>query len=272
MSELFTVFGSDGFVGKRLVARLSDLGHHVQTVGRNEDFQSKYPTLGHVIYCAGVTGSRFKTEQFRVVNAHISLMAQVLESGTYTTFLYMSSARMYEESLDGTSVGARFSVDPWQVSDFYNLSKLMGESLILQSGISSARIVRVAYAVDYADDSTDNVTHFIRSALKGRVRFTAHRESVKDYVVMKDIVDVLPTLALNGSSRMYNLASGMNTSTNELAEMLIEETGCDVEFVNEEELRSPRPIDISLLESEFSYRPQSVVDYARRVIKSENLA
>ena len=269
MSELFTVFGSDGFVGKRLVTRLTDLGHQVQTVGRSENFQTKYSTLGHVMYCAGVTGSRFKTEQFRVVNAHVSLLAEVLECGKFTTFLYMSSARMYEESLDGTSVGASFRVDPWQVSDFYNLSKLMGESLILQSGISSARIVRVAYAVDYAEDSTDNVTHFIRSARKGHVRFTAHRESVKDYVVMKDIVEMLPLLALDGSSKMYNLASGMNTSTNELAQMLIEETGCGVEFANEEELRAPYPIDISLLESEFSYRPQSVVEYARQVIRSE---
>jgi nucleoside-diphosphate-sugar epimerase len=269
MSELFTVFGSDGFVGRRLVARLTDFGHHVQTVGRSEDFQTKYSTLGHVMYCAGVTGSRFKTEQFRVVKAHVSLMAQVLESGIFTTFLYMSSARTYEETLNGTTVGASFRVDPRQISDFYNLSKLMGESLVLNSGISGARVVRVAYAVDYAEDSTDNVTNFIRSARQGHVRFTAHRDSVKDYVVMKDIVEMLPSVALHGSSKIYNLAGGMNTSTNELAQMLIEETGCDVQFADEEELRSPHPIDISLLESEFSYSPQSVVDYARQVIRSE---
>lgn len=270
MTELFTVFGADGFVGKRLVRQLTDQGHQVQTVGRDEEHDKKYTNLGHVMYCAGVTGSRFKTEQFRVVDAHVSLMAKVLETSKFSTFLYMSSARVYEESVNGTSVDASFRVRPSNISDFYNLSKLMGESLILQSGLATARIVRVSYAVDYADDSTDNITLFLKSAFHGHVRFTAHRESVKDYIVMGDVLKMLPKLALSGKSKIYNLASGMNTSTSEIAKVLVDETGCGTEFTNEEELRSPDPIDISLLEAEFAYQPQSVVEYARNVIRIEN--
>lgn len=269
MTELFTVFGADGFVGKRLVQKLSNDGHEVQSVGREDDYREKWRDLGHVVYCVGVTGSRYKTEQFRVVDAHISAMANVLEHGSYTSFLYMSSARTYEESLSGTNENAAFRVDPSNISDFYNLSKLMGESLILNSGIPSARIVRVSYAVDIAGDSTDNVTEFIRAAGRGSVRFVAHRDSVKDYVVMEDVLSAMPKIAMHGRSAVYNLASGVNTSTSDIAALLASETGCVIEFADEEPIRSPQPIDISLLVSEMSFRPQLLLDYARQVIRSE---
>ena len=124
MTELFTVFGADGFVGRRLVQRLRNDGHQVQVVGRGDRLETFFPDLGNVMYCVGVTGSRFKTEQFRVIDAHISSMARVLEHGKYSSFLYMSSARIYEESLDGTAESTRFRVNPSNISDFYNLSKI----------------------------------------------------------------------------------------------------------------------------------------------------
>lgn len=268
MTSLFTVFGSDGFVGKRLVQKLMSDGHVVQTVGRGDDFKAKWRDLGHVLYCVGITGSRYKTEQFRVVDAHISAMADVLEHGSYTSFLYMSSARTYEETLAGTDERAQFKVDPSNISDFYNLSKLMGESLILNAGIHSARIVRVSYAVDITEDSTDNITQFIRDARHGSVRFVAHRDSVKDYIVMNDVLTIVPKIATDGKSILYNLASGVNTSTSDIAALLASETGCVVDFADEEPVRSPRPIDISLLVSEMSFSPQLLLDYARQVIRS----
>lgn len=267
MTELFTVFGADGFVGRRLVKQLTTNGHHVQSVGRESVTSSIMNDLGHVMYCAGVTGSRFKTEQFNVVDAHVSAMSKILERGRYSSFLYMSSARVYEESLADTSESASFKVNPHDISDFYNLSKLMGESLILNSGISEARIARVSYAVDFADDSSDNISNFIREALAGEVRFTAHRKSTKDYVVMDDILEMMPKIAVHGKSSIYNLASGYNVSTDEIADLLVSETGCRVKFDEGEMLRCPRSINVSLLENEFSYQPQRLLDYARRVIR-----
>ena len=272
MTELFTVFGADGFVGRRLVHRLKESGHQVQIVGRSDPLETYFSNLGHVMYCVGVTGSRFKTEQFRVIDAHVSSMARVLEHGKYSSFLYMSSARTYEESLDNATESAQFKINPSNISDFYNLSKLMGESLVLNSGVAKAQIVRVSYAVDFAEDSTDNLTEFIRAARLGSVNFIAHPDSTKDYVVMGDILDVMPQVALSGNSSLYNLASGMNTSTREIGVMLEEEFGCSVSYLSEEPLRSPCEIDISLLKAEFSFKPQSVLDYARQVARSKDLS
>ena len=83
MSEKFTVFGADGFVGRRLVSRLQRDGHSVTSVGRGDEIDLKSVDLGHAMYCVGVTGSRFKTEQFKVVDAHVSSMARELEYGRF---------------------------------------------------------------------------------------------------------------------------------------------------------------------------------------------
>ena len=112
MTELFTVFGSDGFVGRRLVSKLTDEGHEVRAIRRGDVLDIANIDLGNVMYCVGVTGSRFKTEQFNVVDAHVSAMARILEASRFTSFLYMSSARVYEESITGTKESARFGVDP----------------------------------------------------------------------------------------------------------------------------------------------------------------
>jgi nucleoside-diphosphate-sugar epimerase len=271
MSEQFTVFGSDGFVGRRLVNKLVGDGHKVLAVRRGDVLDLVNTDLGHVMYCVGVTGSRFKTEQFNVVDAHVSSMARILEKSRFASFLYMSSARVYEESLTGTEVTARFGVDPSSISDFYNLSKLMGESLILNCDVPNVRIARVSYAVDFADDSTDNISVFLRDAMKGSVIFTAHEQSVKDYVVMNDVLGILPRIALHGKNSIYNVASGVNVSTRQIADLLVEETGCSIEFVHGEQIRNPQPIDISLLVNEMSYRPTSLLDYARQVIQQGSL-
>jgi nucleoside-diphosphate-sugar epimerase len=99
----------------------------------------------------------------------------------------------------------------------------------------------------------------------------ANRNSTKDYVVLDDVVDILPKIALDGKFRVYNIASGQNISTEEIAKTLAGMTGCRVEFLDTEPVRSPRTIDISRIQNEFGYRPQSVLDYAKTVITSGNI-
>lgn len=88
---------------------------------------------------------------------------------------------------------------------------------------------------------------------------------------MNDVLDILPRIALHGKNSIYNVASGVNVSTRQIADLLVEETGCSIEFVHGEQVRSPQPIDISLLVNEMSYRPTSLLDYARQVIQQGSL-
>ena len=264
----FTVFGADGFVGKSLVAHLVADGHEVLTPDREQQLVSA-TDLGHVIYCIGVTGSDFLTQQFKVVQAHVSLISHVLENCTFSSLVYLSSARMYE-GLKSTAESSVFQATTENISDFYNLSKLFGESLVLNCGVENTRVVRVAYAVNLAESSTNYMAVKAREAASGNVVFQAHRDSVKDYVLLDDVVSLLSKIAINGKERVYNIASGVNVSTLEIANLLKDTTGCTVEFLDSEPCRKPVAIDISRIKNEFGFQPTSVLDYARTMLAKDH--
>ena len=89
--------------------------------------------------------------------------------------------------------------------------------------------------------------------------------------MLDDVVGILPKIALNGKLRVYNVAGGKNISTDEIAKTLEGITGCKVAFLDTDPVRSPRVIDISRIQNEFGYRPQSVLDYAKTVVASGNI-
>lgn len=258
------MFGSEGFVGKCLVAHLLESGHQVALAGREEVLSHKKP-LGHVIYCIGVTGTDFLTQQFNVARAHVSIVAEVLEKCTFDSLLYLSSARMYE-GLETTHESATFTATTQSISDFYNLSKLFGESIVLNCGVENTRVARVAYAVNMDEQSTNLIAIKAREALGGRVVFSAHQDSEKDYVLLDDIVSILPQISISGKERIYNVAAGINISTRQFAEILQETTGCTVEYRDEEPIRKPKIIDVSRIQNEFGFQATSVLDYARMML------
>ena len=96
--------------------------------------------------------------------------------------------------------------------------------------------------------------------------FQAHRDSVKDYVLLDDVVSLLPKIAISGRERVYNIASGVNISTLEIANLLKDATGCSVELLDSESCRKPMAIDISRIRNEFGFQPTSVLDYARTML------
>jgi len=269
MMAQFTVFGSTGFIGRRLTEHLVGLGHDVFTPKKDE-FLGIDQNLGHVMYCVGVTSSDFFAQRFNIGRAHVTLVGELLEKNQFESFLYLSSARLYE-GLESTHEEAVFNVSTESVNDFYNLSKLFGESLVLNSGLLSARVARVSYAVNLDPSSNNFFADKYRESVSGDVCFTANRNSIKDYVVLDDVISVLPKIALEGKHPVYNVASGENVSINEIAKVLQELTNCKVAFLDTDPVRSPRAIDISRIQNEFGYRPQSVLDYAKTVIASGNI-
>jgi nucleoside-diphosphate-sugar epimerase len=100
--------------------------------------------------------------------------------------------------------------------------------------------------------------------------FQAHRDSVKDYVLLDDVVSLLPKIATNGRERVYNIASGVNISTLEIADLLKDTTGCSVEFLDSESCRKPMVVDISRIQNEFGFQPTSVLDYARTMLAKDH--
>lgn len=253
----WTVLGASGTIGRHLAARLRADGQTVHTPGRNEPGLYGQP-LGHVIYAIGLTAD-FRTRPFDTVQAHVTLLAELLQRADFTSLLYLSSTRVYARAASGreeTDLG----VQPQDPSDLYNLSKLMGESLCLHGGRTGVRVVRLSNVVGGEDaDSTNFVPSLVREARGGRIVLQTAPDSAKDYIHIDDVAGLLPRIALQGQERLYNVASGLQTRHAQWTEQLQKQTGCRVEVAPGAPTISFVPIDISRIRTEFAFVPRPVL-------------
>lgn len=246
----FTVFGAGGFIGRHLVAYLDAQGHQVFAPERDDAEIFRRP-LGHVIYCIGVTAD-FRRRPLDTVRAHVSVLADVLERADFESLLYLSSTRVYAKSADASETSV-LQVDSADPSDLYNLSKLMGESLCLNCGRQSTRIARISNVAGFDADSDNFLSVLVREALAGKIILRSDPASAKDYIALEDVVALLPRIALQGRERIYNVASGTNTTNATLTQILRELSGCMVETAkNAPHIIFPI-IDTARIRNEFGY-------------------
>lgn len=250
-----SIFGASGFIGSHLLKHLQGLGWQVQSFGRHDDTWRDQP-LGHVFYCAGLT-SDFRTKPFETIDAHIVLLRQVLERGDFKSLLYLSSTRVYAGA-SSTHEDANLRVNPTHPGDLYNLSKLMGESTCLAVARPDIRIARLSNVYG-PDVSSDNfLTSIIRDAIQGKVNLSTGSKSEKDYINIDDVVPALVHMALMGRHRLYNLASGVNSSHHDILSCLQTLTNCDVRFENDAPDIIFNPINTGRLKDEYCFNPRLI--------------
>lgn len=222
MTDLpITVLGAGGWIGSALVQDLRRRGNPVQAVQRNDvaDWLRGDTALGPVIYAIGLTAD-FRERPHDTIEAHVSLLSRVLQRRGLERLVYLSSTRVYSRSNDTDETAALpcLSSDP---SDLYNLSKLMGEALVLQDPRPGLRAVRLSNVLGPGQPPTTFVGELLLQARgHGRAVIRQEPESSKDYVALADVVRLLPLLACRARHRLYNLGSGINTSHRQLASWL----------------------------------------------------
>lgn len=253
----WTVLGARGTIGRRLVAHLQALGQTVDTPSRGDDGLYQR-SLGHVIYSIGLTAD-FRQRPYDTVDAHVSELAELLKHGDFESLLYLSSTRVYGRAVGGRedSLLPVLVQDP---SDLYNLSKLMGESLCLQDARTGVRVVRLSNVVGGEDaDSANFVPSLVREARSGRIVLQTAEDSAKDYIHIDDVAELLPRIAVDGRERLYNVASGTQTTHAQWVGQLAVWTGCSVEVVADAPTVRFISIDIGRLQAEFDFQPRSVL-------------
>lgn len=247
----FTVLGSTGFIGKHLAASLNIESYEVYAPVRGEvDWMDSVLSkdLGHVFYCIGLTAD-FRQRPFDTIEAHICLLSKLLKHAQMESLVYLSSTRVYQAS-DSVDESATLMTEPANSSHLYNLSKLMGESLCLNSG-RRTKVVRLSNVYGAAMDSDNFLSSVLTEAASYcSVRFMTSPESSKDYISIKDVVNLLPKIATNGKNKIYNLASGSNTSNAEIASIL-NSLGVKTSFAENAAQWSFPCINITRLENEF---------------------
>lgn len=255
----FTVLGGTGFVGSNLVLHLRAQGYDVFAPSRTE--LSALPTdLGHVVYAIGLTGD-FRQRQVQAVDAHVNVLANILYSKKFSSFLYLSSARVYSGVVSSAAVKEDVSLPMRPGLDaVYDLSKLLGESLCLTMNTPAVRVARLSNV--YGRGQSKHT--FLKMLLdeirdKGSVEIRESPDSAKDYVFIGDVVSALENISLYGEQRIYNVASGVLVTHQEIASQLAVACNAKVTFSPNAVSRRFPELSVERLMHEFGWAPQSLL-------------
>lgn len=253
----YTVLGASGFIGSRLVEVLRDAGHEVYAPAKGSADITGRP-LGHVLYCIGMTAD-FRSRPFDTVRAHVSVLADVLERADFDSLVYLSSTRVYARSASGTEQ-TPLAIDAADPSDLYNLSKLTGESLCRSCNRPNVKIVRLSNVVGCDHGSQNFLSTLIREALAGRIELQSDPASAKDYILIDDVVALLPRIAAEGREWLYNVGSGIKVSHRDIVALLARLTECEVAVRPGAPLIDFPAIDVTRIRSEFGFSAIPVLD------------
>jgi len=253
---MITVLGASGFIGSHLAKRLNTRGSEYQAIGRLDVLPDG--SLGHVIYCIGLTAD-FRSRPLDTVEAHVCKLMEILRDGCFESLLYLSSTRLYT-GVDSTREDTPVRITSLEPGDLYNASKVMGESLVLNCG-RRTRVARISnvYGADFNSDNF--LSSIIRDALvHKKIVLQTSADSAKDYISVDNVADMLLEIATSGAERIYNLGSGFNVSNGQLADTLLRLTGCTVEFSQQAPSVTFPIINTERLRGEFDFQPSNVFD------------
>ena len=253
----FTVLGAGGYIGSRLVTHLRDNGHACQSVRRGEPFPK---ALGHVIFCIGLT-SDFRSRIFDTVEAHVNILTEYLKYLRYESFLYLSSARVYQRlNAEVAEESGDLLVNPNHTYDIYNISKLTGEALCLAQANPRVRVARLSNVFGPRDTSQNFLSAVANSCRNsGEVLLETSLQSSKDYIWIDDAVAALEAVVLHGVSRLFNVASGRNVSNAEIVEILLR-LGFRAQTAAGAPTVAFPPISVDRLYQETGFRPSAVFE------------
>ena len=255
---MFTILGATGFIGSHLAGALRAKGAECITPGRGEPATTS-SDLGHVIDCIGINDFIERPEA--AIEAHAGHLVDLLGNSRFESFLYLSSTRVYRHAAE-TWEDAPPPVDPAAEIEFFNLSKLLGESLCLADPRPAVRVARLAnvYGTEQLFEPIFLPTLIRDAVAEERVALSLSLASAKDYVSVADVAGLLPRIATEGRHRIYNVASGRNVANKDLIEALKRLTGCGVELAGGAiEVNFP-PVRIERAREEFGFAPAQLLD------------
>jgi nucleoside-diphosphate-sugar epimerase len=233
-NQSFTILGAGGFIGAALVAWLESQGRtvHAITRGSLQALLAARRPAGHVIDCIGLTGD-FRVRPLDTAEAHVGLVARCLANLQFSSFLLLSSTRVYARA-DTAQEDVAISLLSADPSDVFNLTKLAGEALCLACPRPEIRVARLSNVYGASMSAGTFLGQVLREGeATGGVVFHQSAASAKDYVNIAALVRLLPDIAVKGRSRLYNVASGRNTSHGIIAERLQQIAGWRTSFASD---------------------------------------
>lgn len=255
----FTVFGGRGFIGSEFVEQLQKEGHSVYVPERDDPDIYKRD-LGIIIYSAGYGDCN--KDPFNVLSANVTLLANILKNARFDKLVYISSTRVYMNQENSFEL-CDLSICNNDNRRLFNLTKLVSEELCIKSN-RNCIIVRPSNVYGLALNSNLFLPSIIRNAINNNhIDMYVEKQYAKDYIAVSDVVDAtLKLLRKKSTPSIINIASGINTTAEEIGDILKAKTGCEIYWHNNNSNDIEKfPItDISLIHKEIEFIPRNVLN------------
>jgi nucleoside-diphosphate-sugar epimerase len=255
----FTVFGSSGFIGRSVSEYLLKQGYEVITPKRDEIPPDNF-NLGHVIFAiganAGIPGNKIQD----TIEANITALVDRISNSTFTSWLYLSSTRIYGFSDIPSSEQDIIHMTPGS-ENIYGISKLLGESICLSLTNPNIRIARLSNVYG-RNQSKYTFLGSIKENIANSKHVTIfdHKESSKDYIAIDDVTSLIEKISLHGKQRLYNVASGKNIKHESIINCLSPNSNVNFDFNVDAIKRNYSPVNISRIVQEFNFKPRYLLD------------
>lgn len=264
----YTVIGGNGFIGSNIVTQLKAKSHDV-TVPQRDASELFQDELGTVIYCAG--NGDCTNSYFSVLESNTVLLSNLLQSAHFEKLIYISSTRVYMNN-DSSDESSDLVITTEDNRRLFNLTKLVAEEICLKSE-RHVTIVRPSNVYGLALNSKLFLPSIIRHAINnGEINMFVAPDYAKDYVSVDDVASACIWLSEqhHTNKQIYNVAAGYNVTAKEIADVIQQETGCQVNWREGTFPREHFPVTsidkISSIDS--SFKPKNVLDDLKIMIAS----
>jgi UDP-glucose 4-epimerase len=263
-----TIIGGHGFIGKELRKHLEELGWKVWVPDRN-DPQLFEKELGKVFYCAGLTADYLR-RPFDTVNAHVNFLSQVLYLAKWDKLVYLSSTRIYDGLSGLVDETNSLNLHPENPRHLYDLSKLMGESLCLQT--KRASVARLSCVFKDEEDEDGFLPKLLRQVIRSKLdKITVDSSPYfsRDYVHVKDVVLALIAIVEGETSEIFNVATGENILNSTIFSFLEEATSMKIEPTQDTHSLPCPEISIDKMQEIFGWKPQKILAVLKNILQAK---
>ena len=265
MQGLATILGATGFVGRRLQTRLAAEGWDVFAPAKGD--KSLFGRdMGVVFYCAGLTAD-YDRRPFDTVEAHAALVSELVRAGRFEQLIYLSSTRLYDGQA-AAEVDERTPLvfDPADPRRTYDLSKALGENIVLSRTEGRGAVARLANVYDWELDAPGFLSQWLVEAARSReLSLESSPHVVRDYIHLDDVIAALVAMADRGARGVFNVASGELTNNGEIANLFLS-AGWRVTFSGDASPPVPPRTDVARLQA-LGVSPAPVKEVGRRYLK-----
>jgi nucleoside-diphosphate-sugar epimerase len=249
---MHTIMGASGFLGSNLKVYIENLGEDIFLAPRDVYSIPKDKELGNVFYCIGLTAD-YRDKPFETIEAHVSCLSYVLKNLKFSSLLYLSTTRLYQNSLTGKEE-EDISVNSSCAEDIYNISKLLGESLCRNLNNKNIKIARLSNIFGPGMCHENFLYEISIQALReNKICLRTAVNSSKDYLDVKDAVPVLYKIATGGKEFLYNVASGENTKTLDIINTISQACDLTIKVSENAPTITASAVDIHKIQNEFSF-------------------